>query len=133
VPGNTSGDPSVGAPIVLPPEPSVYSLGQHGRPRLPQDPDEHDLLGDWRCPRAYYGIQTARALENFQISGVEISLYPNFIKALAMVKLAAARANFESNQLSRDILAGIEGACQEIIGGKLHDQFKLTSARRRRH
>src|SRR5678816_4544119 len=87
---------------------------------------EHDLLGDLAVPAdAYYGVQTARALENFQISGVEISLYPNFIKALAMVKLAAARANFESNQLSRDILAGIEGACQEIIGGKLHDQFRL--------
>src|SRR5688572_32142039 len=87
---------------------------------------EHDLLGDLAVPAdAYYGVQTARALENFQISGVEISLYPNFIKALAMVKLAAARANFESDQIPREILTGIEGACQEIIDGKLHDQFRL--------
>jgi aspartate ammonia-lyase len=87
---------------------------------------EHDLLGDLAVPAdAYYGIQTARALENFRISGVEIRHYPNFIKALAMVKLAAARANFETGQLSREILTGIEGACQEIIDGKLHDQFRL--------
>ena len=87
---------------------------------------EHDLLGDFEVPGdAYYGVQTARALENFKISGVELRLYPNFIKALAMVKLAAARANFETGGFSREILTGIEGACQEIIDGKLHDQFKL--------
>jgi len=87
---------------------------------------EHDLLGDLAVPAdAYYGVQTARALENFQISGVEIRLYPNFIKALAMVKLAAARANADVGALPREILAGIEGACQEIIDGKLHDQFRL--------
>ena len=56
---------------------------------------EHDLLGDKQVPAdAYYGVQTARALENFHISGVELRLYPNFIRALAMVKLAAARAKF---------------------------------------
>jgi aspartate ammonia-lyase len=87
---------------------------------------EHDLLGDFAVPAdAYYGVQTARALENFKISGVELRLYPNFIKALAMVKLAAARANFESGGFSREILTAIEGACQELIDGKLHDQFKL--------
>src|SRR3954469_14642996 len=87
---------------------------------------EHDLLGDFEVPAdAYYGVQTARALENFQISGVEIRLYPNFIKGLAMVKLAAARANFETGGFSKEILAAIEGACQEIIDGKLHDQFRL--------
>ena len=87
---------------------------------------EHDLLGDYEVPAdAYYGVQTARALENFQISGVELRLYPNFIKALAMVKLAAARANFETGGFSKEVLTAIEGACQEIIDGKLHDQFKL--------
>jgi aspartate ammonia-lyase len=87
---------------------------------------EHDLLGDFAVPAdAYYGVQTARALENFRISGVELRLYPNFIKALAMVKLAAARANFETGGFSREILTAIEGACQEIIDGKLHDEFKL--------
>ena len=87
---------------------------------------EHDLLGDFAVPAdAYYGVQTARALENFQISGIELRQYPNFIKALAMVKLAAARANFETGGFSKEILTAIEGACQEIIDGKLHDEFKL--------
>src|SRR4051812_12137412 len=87
---------------------------------------EHDLLGDLAVPAdAYYGVQTARALENFKISGIQIRHYPNFIKALAMVKLAAARANFETGGFSQEILTGIEGACQEIIDGKLHDQFCL--------
>ena len=87
---------------------------------------EHDLLGDLEVPAdAYYGVQTARALENFQISGIELRQYPNFIKALAMVKLAAARANFDTEGFSKEILSGIEKACQEIIDGKLHDEFRL--------
>jgi aspartate ammonia-lyase len=87
---------------------------------------EHDLLGDKAVPAdAYYGVQTARALENFHISGVPLSLYPNLIKGLGMVKMAAARANFECGQFSKEILTGIEGACQELIDGKLHDQFQL--------
>src|SRR6266576_2948435 len=87
---------------------------------------EHDLLGDLAVPAdAYYGVQTARALENFKISGVELRLYPNFIKGLAMVKLAAARANFDTGGFSKEILTAIEGACQEIIDGKLHDEFRL--------
>jgi aspartate ammonia-lyase len=87
---------------------------------------EHDLLGEKAVPaEAYYGVQTARALENFAISGVELRLYPDFIKGLAMVKLAAARANFDCGQFGPAILAGIEGACLELIDGKLHDQFRL--------
>ncbi|MBP1634480.1 MAG: aspA [Acidobacteria bacterium] len=87
---------------------------------------EHDLLGEKAVPAdAYYGVQTARALENFHISGVELRLYPDLIKAFAMVKMAAARANFECGQFGREVLTGIEGACQELIEGKLHDQFRL--------
>src|SRR5262245_39535607 len=87
---------------------------------------EHDLLGDKAISAdAYYGVQTARALENFQISGVELRLYPDFIRALAMVKLAAARANFDCAQFGKDVLTGIEKACQELIDGKLHDEFRL--------
>ena len=87
---------------------------------------EHDLLGNKAVPEdAYYGVQTARGLENFHISGVELRLYPDLIKAFAMVKMAAARANFDCGQFSREILAGIEGACQELIDGRLHDQFRL--------
>ena len=87
---------------------------------------EHDLLGDFQVPAdAYYGVQTARALDNFKITGQPLSVFPNFITGLAMVKLAAARANFETGGFSKDILTAIEKACQEIIDGKLHDQFQL--------
>ncbi len=87
---------------------------------------EHDLLGMKSVPAdAYYGVQTARALENFHISGVELRLYPDLIVALGMVKLAAARANFDCGQIGAEVLAGIEGACRELIEGKLHDQFRL--------
>src|SRR3954463_1614026 len=87
---------------------------------------EKDLLGELAVPAdAYYGVQTARALENFKISGVELRLYPNFIKGFAMVKLAAARANYETGGFSKEILDAIEGACHEIIAGKLHDEFRL--------
>jgi len=87
---------------------------------------ERDLLGEMPVPAdAYYGVQTARGLENFTMSGVEIRLYPDLIRALAMVKLAAARANAECGQLPAAVLRGIEGACREIIDGRLHDQFRL--------
>lgn len=87
---------------------------------------EHDLLGEKTiADQAYYGVQTARAMENFHISGVPISHYPDLIRALALVKLAAARANYDCKQFSEDILHGIEGACEEISAGKLHDQFAV--------
>lgn len=87
---------------------------------------EHDLLGEKAVPAdAYYGVQTARGLENFDISGVQLRLYPDLIKAFAMVKMAAARANFECDQFGKDVLTAIEGACREIIDGKLHDEFRL--------
>jgi len=87
---------------------------------------ERDLLGERVIPGdAYYGVQTARALENFDISGVKLHLYPDFIHALAMVKLAAARANFDCGQFDATILKGIDAACREILDGKLHDQFHL--------
>jgi len=93
---------------------------------VPKTRLEHDLIGAKEVPAdAYYGVQTARALENFNISGLEIRLYPNIIKALGMVKLAAARANFDCGQFSKEILQGMEGACLELIEGKLHDQFRL--------
>jgi len=87
---------------------------------------EHDLLGKKSIPDdAYYGVQSARAMENFHISGVPLSQYPELIRALAMVKLAAARANYDCKQFSKEILTGIEKACKEIIDGKLHDQFAV--------
>ena len=60
---------------------------------------EHDLLGEKQVPAdAYYGVQTARALENFQISDVLMNHYPEFVEAFAIVKLAAARANTEGRR-----------------------------------
>ena len=85
---------------------------------------EHDLLGDKQIPaNAYYGVQTARALENFQISGVKTNFYPDYVRAYAMVKLAAARANNEVGRLKKEKLDAIEKACQDVIEGKYHDQF----------
>src|SRR3974390_2237173 len=87
---------------------------------------EHDRLGEKSIPDdAYYGVQTARAMENFHISGVPLSQYPDLIRALAIVKLAAARANYDCKQFSKEILTGIEKACQEIMDGKLHEQFSV--------
>jgi aspartate ammonia-lyase len=87
---------------------------------------EHDLLGDKAVPtNAYYGVQTLRALENFSISGVPLCHYPELIQALGMVKMAAARANCECAQFSQEILQGIVAACQELVDGKLHEQFQV--------
>jgi aspartate ammonia-lyase len=70
-------------------------------------------------------VQTARALENFKLSGVLINHYPGFIEAWAMVKLAAARANTEVGAMKPDRLAAIEKACAAVIAGKYHDQFQV--------
>lgn len=87
---------------------------------------EHDLLGDKQVPaNAYYGVQTARALENFQISGVAINHYPGFVEAWAIVKLAAARANTDVGAMKPEKLAAIEKACKAILAGKYHDQFQV--------
>lgn len=85
---------------------------------------EHDLLGDREVPSdAYWGIHTLRALENFPISGVPISLYPEFVIALAAVKQAAAETNLELGQLDAAWCEAIVTACREIRGGAFHDQF----------
>ena len=85
---------------------------------------ERDLLGEKQVPSdAYYGVQTARALENFKLSGIPINHYPGFVEAWAMVKLAAARANTEVGVMKPDRLAAIEKACAAVIEGKYHDQF----------
>jgi aspartate ammonia-lyase len=64
-------------------------------------------------------------MENFHISGVLLSQYPDLIRALAMVKLAAARANYDCKQFSKELLTGMEKACLEIMDGKLHEQFAV--------
>ena len=85
---------------------------------------ERDLLGEKQVPAdAYYGVQTARALENFKLSGVLINHYPGFVEAWAMVKLAAARANTEVGAMKPERLAAIEKACAAVLQGRYHDQF----------
>ena len=69
---------------------------------------EKDLLGENQIPaEAYYGVQTARALENFQISGVNINHYPGFVQAWAIVKLAAARADTDVGAMNKETLAAV--------------------------
>jgi len=85
---------------------------------------EHDLLGNMEIPsKAYYGIQTLRAKENFFITGVRLSQYPTLIIALAQVKKAAALANFQVGELDENIKEGISQACDEVIDGELHNHF----------
>lgn len=85
---------------------------------------EHDLLGDRELPdEFYYGIQTLRALENFNISGVSLSFYPLMIEALAIVKKAAALANKDLGLLEPEIAGAIVRACDIIIQGNFHKQF----------
>ncbi len=85
---------------------------------------EHDLLGEREVPyEYYYGIQTLRAIENFDISGVTLNFYPRLIQALVMVKKAAAKANFELGILNKDIYYAISQACDEIISGRYQFHF----------
>lgn len=85
---------------------------------------EHDLLGDRDVPNEYfYGVQTLRAIENFNISGVTLNFYPVLIEALAEVKMAAAKANHELGLLPDEMTDAIVTACEEIRHGKFHNHF----------
>lgn len=85
---------------------------------------EHDLLGDREVPiDAYFGIHTARALENFPITGVPIARHPDLVVALAAVKSAAAQANNDLGALSDERTRAIVTACESIREGELHEYF----------
>lgn len=85
---------------------------------------EEDAIGQQAVPAsALYGIQTQRAHQNFNITGVPISHFPELIKALAMVKLAAAKANQQKGLLDDRKAYAIIEACDEIICGKYHKHF----------
>ncbi|HET7534976.1 MAG TPA: aspartate ammonia-lyase, partial [Candidatus Didemnitutus sp.] len=87
---------------------------------------EHDSLGERDVPgNAYYGVQTIRAIENFPFSGIRVGHYKHFVRALACVKKACAKANAELGALDGKIAAAIMAACDEIIAGQLHDQFAV--------
>ena len=85
---------------------------------------EHDLLGNKEVPASvYYGVHTLRAVENFPVTGTPISHYPDLVRALAIIKLAAARANAELGLLDAARADAIVAACREVMAGKLADQF----------
>ena len=85
---------------------------------------ESDLLGELQVPaEAYYGVQTQRAINNYKISGKHMCDYPEYVKAIAYVKLAAAEANHELGQLPDDVTDAMCRACREIIDGKFHENF----------
>ncbi|MCF8223964.1 MAG: aspartate ammonia-lyase [Bacteroidales bacterium] len=85
---------------------------------------EHDLLGYRDVPnQAYYGIQTMRAIENFNISGVTLNFYPVLVESLAMVKKAAAQANHDLGLLDDKIADAITTACTEIANGRYQYHF----------
>ena len=85
---------------------------------------ERDFLGEKEIPAdVYYGVQTARALENFRITGQ--TLHPALVKALAQVKRAAAQANHQLGYLPSNVANAIVQACDEIIAGKFADQFPV--------
>jgi len=85
---------------------------------------EHDLIGDRQVAAdAYYGVHTLRALENFPISGIPISIYPDLIGALACAKHAAAIVNRELGLLDDERADAIARACEEIRGGALLEEF----------
>src|SRR3954466_1290319 len=89
---------------------------------LIRDRAEKDSLGTRPVPaRAYYGIQTARAVDNYPISGMRA--HPTLIRAIAMIKRAAAEANKELGLIDPKVAEAIINAAQEVIEGKWDGEF----------
>ena len=83
---------------------------------------ESDSIGSRQVPaEAYYGVQSLRGAENFQITGLR--LRREFIESMAQIKKACAICNYEVGELSESIKDAICQACDEILEGKFHDQF----------
>src|SRR5262245_17437887 len=83
---------------------------------------ERDPLGDVHVPEnAYYGAQTARAVDNFSISGLRAQ--PDLVTATILVKKAAAEANAALGRLDAEIARAVIQAADEILAGGLRDQF----------
>jgi aspartate ammonia-lyase len=87
---------------------------------------ESDLLGELKVPAdALYGVQTQRGINNYHISRKTMSMYPDFIIAIAYVKLAAVETNHTLGVINDEIAGAISQACREIIDGKWHDNFPI--------
>lgn len=85
---------------------------------------EKDFLGAKAIPPdAYYGVQTQRAIENFRITDISISLEPRMIQAFGYVKKAAAMANMDLEVLPENVGKAIVAACDAVIAGELNDHF----------
>src|SRR5689334_541744 len=85
---------------------------------------ERDPLGEWQVPAdAFYGVQTARALNNFQISNLRV--HTGLFTAFAEIKKAAALANLEVGKLSPLIGDAIVQAADEVIAGRWLADFQL--------
>ena len=83
---------------------------------------ESDSIGSKEIPAdAYYGVQSARAMENFSITGAK--LHPEMIRSLARLKKACAMANAAAEVIDQRVANAIEDACDLIVAGKFHDQF----------
>lgn len=84
---------------------------------------EKDFIGEFKVPSdAYYGVHTARALENFKLTDYHLT-HRYLVKAFAKVKTAAAYANHRTGKISREICDAIVYASNQIIAGKYIEQF----------
>ena len=87
---------------------------------------ERDLIGELPIKnQVYYGIQTQRAIDNFELTDNKLSQYPELIVALAYVKSACCKANAKLGLLSEEKSRAIVTACNNILDGKHHDQFPI--------
>ena len=85
---------------------------------------ESDLLGELQVPEeAYYGVQTQRAINNYHISRKRMCDYPDYVVAIAYVKLAAVETNRQLGEISDEVADAMAQACREIIAGKMHENF----------
>lgn len=87
---------------------------------------EYDLIGPVDIPAdAYYGVNTVRAAENFQLSSTQLNHFPELVSALALIKQAAAAANRDVGGLEEHVANAIIAAAKDVRDGQLHDQFIL--------
>lgn len=85
---------------------------------------EHDFIGELEIPDdVYYGVQTFRAVDNFQMTGRKLKDYPFFVKAFAQIKKAAALTNKEVGVLDADKADALAKAADRLIAGDFAEQF----------
>ena len=88
---------------------------------------EKDTFGEIKvASKKYWGAQTQRSLQNFEIGGPEERMPLGVIKAMAIIKSAAARVNSTISILPKDVADAIQAASQEVVEGKLDDHFPLV-------